>query len=114
MVIGARPKLDLLDRYGDLFLLCFVSFLFLLIKKLAVVNDLCHRRLSVWSDLDQIDTSLSCLLNSITRIHDAEGFTLISYDANRGNPNALVRPVQRFTLTRPEITSTKSSSDISS
>src|SRR6185369_8580424 len=114
VVVSTWSKLDLLYRNRYLVLLGLVSFLFLLVEKLSVIDQFTDRRLSVGSDLDEIDTSGSCFLNSIPRIHDAQGFTIFRNNSYRRNADAFIRPVKRLPKTRPLVSSTKSSCDIAS
>jgi len=78
VIVRPRPKLDLLDLYGDLFLFRFVGTLLLFVKKLTVINEFANGRLSVRSDLDEVDAPISRFLDRIARVHHTQGFAVLS------------------------------------
>ena len=82
VLVGAGAKLNFLDGNDNLFLFRLVRFLLGEVLKLAIVNDLANRRVSIGRDLNQVHASFSRGTNGVTRIHDAEFFPVLGNDAH--------------------------------
>jgi hypothetical protein len=95
VVVGRRSKLDFFDRNRDLFFLRFGGFLFLLVEKLAVIDDFADRRFGVRRNFDQILSFVARSLNGVARIHHADLPAVFVDDADGRNANPLVGAVQR-------------------
>src|SRR6266851_9514717 len=90
VLVGAGAKLNLLDGNDNLFLFRLVRFLLGEVLKLAIVNDLANRRVSIRRDLDQVHASFSRGPNCVARVHDAEFFTVLSNYAHLRDAYAFV------------------------
>jgi len=90
VLVGAGAKLNFLDGNDNLFLFRLVRFLLGEVLKLAIVNDLANRWISIWCDLDQVHASLSRGPNCVARVHDAEFFTVFSNYAHLRDAYAFV------------------------
>ena len=90
VLIGAGAKLNFLDGNDNLLFLCLVCFFLGEVLKLAIVDDLANRRVSVWCDLDQVHASFSRGPNCVARVHDAEFFTVFSNYAHLWDAYAFV------------------------
>ena len=90
--IGARPELNFLDGDHDLLLLGFVGLLLLLILKLAKVDDLTNRRLSVGRDFDEIHPAIPRFANRFASVHDTELLAIVADHAHLRHANAFVNP----------------------
>src|SRR5690606_32958667 len=90
-----------------------MSFLFLLIEELSVIDHLADRRFRIRCDLHQIQAEFACPLNGIACVHYADRLAIFAHNAYGRNAYALVRSVKRFAKTRTISISTKSSCDIS-
>jgi hypothetical protein len=60
MFIGIRTEPDLLDNNFCSFRFNLFLFLFQLIKKLFIVDDLANRRIGCRRDLNQIESKIIC------------------------------------------------------
>src|SRR5258707_13645062 len=90
MLVRAGAKFNFLDGDDDLFLLRLVRFFLGEVLKLAIVDDLANRRVSVGCDLNQVHASFSRGTNGVTRIHDAEFFPVLSNYAHLWDAYAFV------------------------
>jgi len=90
VLVGAGAKLNFLDGDDNLFLFRLVRFLLGEVLKLAIVDDLANRRVSIRCDLDQIHASFSRGPNCVARVHDAEFFTVFSDYAHLWDAYAFV------------------------
>jgi hypothetical protein len=90
VLVRAGAKLNFLDGNDDLFLLRLVRFFLGEVLKLAIVDDLANRRVSVRRDLDQVHASFSRGTNGVACVHDAEFFTVLSYYAHLRDAYAFV------------------------
>jgi len=90
VIIRAWAKLHFLNGDRDLFLLRLVGFLFLLVLKLAEIDDPTNGRLGSSCYLYQIQPFLTSLANGVPNIHHAKLFTVFTDDAHFRHANAIV------------------------
>ena len=90
VLVGAGAKLDFLDGNDNLLFLRLVRFLLGEVLKLAIVDDLANRWVSIRCDLDQVHASFSRRPNGVARVHDAEFFPVFSNYAHLRDAYAFV------------------------
>src|SRR6266853_1207380 len=97
VLVSARAKLNFFNSDDDLFLLGFVRLLLRQVLKLAIVDDLAYWRIGVRGYLDEVHAFFARSANSVTRVHDAELFTVLGNHAHLGYANTFVNPYDRRT-----------------
>ena len=62
VVVGLRSEANLLDVHLHLLCLDFLLMLLLLVDELAVVDEPAYRRLCIWRNLYEVNSTLLCHL----------------------------------------------------
>ena len=88
---------DRLNRDHDLLLLRFIRLLLGQVLKLAIVDDLAHRRIGVRSNLNQVHAFFARAANRVTRVHDPKLFAVFGNHAHLGYANTFVNAYDRRT-----------------
>src|SRR3954462_8985185 len=102
MQVRAGTKLHFLNSDDDLLLLGLVCFLFLLVLKLAEVDDFANRRIGIRRNFHQIHAPFTGHANRFACVHDAELLAIFSSYAHLRHANPFVDSSdRRATKIRP-------------
>ena len=97
MITRFGAQHNFFDFYLCLGFACFAFLLLFFIKELAVIHDAANRWIRIGSYLYQVQTGVICPVESFTKWHDANVFTVLIHQANFFSPDAFIDSIFLFT-----------------